>query len=86
MMEEIGKMVQITTTIKVVQKLKVQTLMDAAIKLVMKGNQIKFDNLLAKQVKCVAMGMSPAPPSANLFVGILKKRVWWINSTTVSTL
>ena len=44
-----------------------------AIKLVMKGNRMKFGNLFTKQIKGVAMGMSPVPPIANLFVGIFEE-------------
>ena len=39
----------------------------------MKGNRMKSGDLFTKQIKGVAMGMSPAPPIANLFVGIFEE-------------
>ena len=39
----------------------------------MNGNRMKFGDLITKQIKGVAMGMSPAPPIANLFVGIFEE-------------
>ena len=41
-----------------------------ALKIVMKNNRMKFGDIIVKQVKGIAMGMSPAPTIANLFVAI----------------
>ena len=41
-----------------------------ALHIVMKNNRMKFGDLFAHQHKGIAMGMSPAPTIANLFVGI----------------
>ena len=59
------------------KRLRVQTLMDA-IKLVMKGNRMKFGDLFTKQIKGVAMGISPAPQIATLSYSWahLKKKMW----------
>ncbi|EJK63428.1 hypothetical protein THAOC_15909 [Thalassiosira oceanica] len=46
---------------------------DALIKalgLVMRNNRFKFGDILVKQIKGIAMGMSPAPPISNLYVAI----------------
>ena len=44
-----------------------------SIKIVMKNNRMKFVDIFAKQIKGIAMGMSPAPPIANIFIAIYKK-------------
>ncbi len=44
-----------------------------AIKLVMENNCMRFGDVIVKQVSGIAMGMSPAPTIANLFVAIYKK-------------
>jgi hypothetical protein len=36
----------------------------------MKNNRMKFGNLVFHQIRGVAMGMSPAPTIANLYVAI----------------
>ena len=41
-----------------------------ALSLVMKNNCMRFGDLLVKQLKGIAMGISPAPTIANLFVAI----------------
>jgi hypothetical protein len=41
-----------------------------AIKLVMENNCMKFGDVIVKQVSGIAMGMSPAPTIANLFMAI----------------
>jgi hypothetical protein len=41
-----------------------------AIKLVMKNNRMRFGDLIYHQIRGVAMGMSPAPTIANLYVSI----------------
>ncbi len=43
-----------------------------AIKLIMYNNRMRFGNVLVKQISGIAMGMSPAPTLANLFVAIYK--------------
>ena len=42
----------------------------AAIEIVMRNNRFKFGDVLVKQIQGIAMGISPAPPIANLFVAI----------------
>ena len=44
-----------------------------AIKIVMKNNRMKFGDISVKQIKGIAMGMSPAPPIANIFIAIYEK-------------
>ena len=41
-----------------------------ALGLVMRNNRFKFGDVLVKQIKGIAMGMSPAPPISNLYVAI----------------
>ncbi|EJK52773.1 hypothetical protein THAOC_27922, partial [Thalassiosira oceanica] len=41
-----------------------------ALGLVMRNNRFKFGDVLVKQIKGIAMGMSPAPPIPNLYVAI----------------
>jgi len=36
----------------------------------MRNNRFKFGDVLVKQIKGIAMGMSPAPPISNLYVAI----------------
>ena len=43
-----------------------------AIELVMKNNHMRFGNLIYHQIRRVAMGMSPTPTIANLYVSIDK--------------
>ena len=40
------------------------------IKTVMKNKLMKFGDIFAKQIKAIAMGMSRAPPIANIFIAI----------------
>ena len=40
------------------------------VRVTLKNNQMRFGDLLVKQLKGIAMGMSPAPTIANLFVAI----------------
>ena len=42
----------------------------AAIKIVMRNNRMRFGDVIAKQIRGIAMGMSPAPTIANLYVAI----------------
>jgi hypothetical protein len=49
-----------------------EALLDA-IKLVMENNRMRFGDVIVKQVSRIAMGMSPAPTIANLFVAIYEK-------------
>ena len=42
----------------------------AAIKIVMRNNRMKFGDIYARQLIGIAMGMSPAPTIANLYVAI----------------
>jgi hypothetical protein len=44
-----------------------------AIKLVMEKNCMRFGDVIVKQVSGIAMGMSPAPTIANLFMAIYEK-------------
>ncbi len=44
-----------------------------AIKLVMENNCMRFGDVIMKQVNKIAMGMSPAPTNANLFMAIYEK-------------
>ena len=46
-----------------------QDLMEA-IRIVIKNNRMKFGDIFAKQIKGIAMGMSPSPPIANIFIAI----------------
>ena len=41
-----------------------------AIEIVMRNNRFWFGDVLVKQIRGIAMGMSPAPPLANIFVAI----------------
>jgi hypothetical protein len=41
-----------------------------AIKLIMYNNRMRFGNVLVKRISGIAMGISPAPTLANLFVAI----------------
>ncbi len=43
-----------------------------AIEIVMKNNRMRFGNLIYHQIRGVAMGMSPTPNIANLYVTIYK--------------
>jgi hypothetical protein len=43
-----------------------------AMEIVMKNNRMKFSDLIYHQIRSVAMGMSPAPTIANLYVAIYK--------------
>jgi hypothetical protein len=49
-----------------------EALLDA-IKLVMENNRMRFGDVIVKQMSRIAMGMSPAPTIANLFVAIYEK-------------
>jgi hypothetical protein len=42
----------------------------SAMEIVMKNNRMRFDDLIFHQIRGVAMGMSPAPTIANLYVAI----------------
>ena len=41
-----------------------------AIEIVMRNNRMRFGDLIAKQIRGIAMGMSPAPPIANIYVAL----------------
>ena len=41
-----------------------------AIKIVMRNNRMRFGDIIVKQLRGIAMGMSPAPSIANLYVAI----------------
>ncbi len=43
-----------------------------ALKIVMKNNRVQFGDLIYRQIRSVAMSMSPAPTTANLYVAIYK--------------
>jgi hypothetical protein len=45
-----------------------------AIELVMRNNRMRFGDILAKQLVGIAMGMSPAPSIANLYVSIYENK------------
>jgi hypothetical protein len=45
-----------------------------ALSLVMLNNHMRFKNIVVKQHKGIAMGMSPAPKIPNLYVSIFKKQ------------
>ena len=42
----------------------------SALKIVMYNNRMRFGDIIVKQLRGIAMGMSPAPSIANLFVAI----------------
>ncbi len=42
--------------------------------LVMRNNRMRFGNIIVHQTKGIAMGMSPAPTIANLFVAIFEAK------------
>jgi hypothetical protein len=42
----------------------------SAMEIVMKNNRMRFGNLIFHQIRGVAMGMSPAPMIANLYIPI----------------
>jgi len=46
-----------------------------ALALVMKNNRMRFGDIIVQQLKGIAMGMSPAPAIANLFVAIYETEV-----------
>jgi hypothetical protein len=46
-----------------------------ALELVMFNNCMRFGNIIVKQISRIAMGMSPAPTIANLYVAIYEKVV-----------
>jgi hypothetical protein len=41
---------------------------------VIKANRMKVGDIFAKQIKGIAMGVSPSPPIANTFAAIFKNR------------
>jgi hypothetical protein len=45
-----------------------------ALSLVMLNNRMRFNNFVVKQHKGIAMGMSPAPTIANLYMSIFEKQ------------
>ena len=45
-----------------------------ALSLVMLNNRMRFNNIVVKQHKGIAMGMSPAPTIANLYVSIFEEQ------------
>ena len=45
-----------------------------ALSLVMLNNRMRFNNIVVKQHKGIAMGMSPAPTIANLYMSIFEKQ------------
>ena len=40
----------------------------------MHNNRLRFGDVLVKQISGIAMGMSPAPPLANLFMAIYEAK------------
>ena len=46
-----------------------------ALTLVMKNNRMKFGDIIIQQLTGIAMGMSPAPAIANLFVAIFETEI-----------
>ena len=46
-----------------------------ALALVMKNNRMRFGDIIGQQLKGIAMGMSPAPAIANMFVAIYELEV-----------
>ena len=48
-----------------------------AIEIVMRNNRFWFGDVLVKQIRGIAMGMSPAPPLANIFVAIHEEDEIW---------
>ena len=48
-----------------------------AIEIVMRNNRFWFGDVLVKQIRGIAMGMSPAPPLANIFVAIHEEEEIW---------
>jgi len=50
------------------------TAITESLSLVMLSNRMRFNNIVVKQHKGIAMGMSPAPTIANLYVSILEKQ------------
>ena len=46
-----------------------QALVEALV-LVMRNNRMRFGDTVVKQIRGIAMGMSPAPPIANIFVAL----------------
>ena len=57
------------STYMIFQHYTSKTLIEALI-IVMKNNRMRFGDILVKQLMGIAMGMSPAPTIANLFVAI----------------
>ena len=45
-----------------------------ALSLVMQNNRMRFNNIVVEQHKGIAMGMSPAPTIANLYVSIFENQ------------
>ena len=41
-----------------------------ALKIIMRNNRMRFNDIIVKQLVGIAMGMSPAPTIANLYVAI----------------
>jgi hypothetical protein len=50
------------------------TAITEAISLVMDNNHMHFEEIFVKQHKCIAMGMSPVPTIANLYVSIFEAK------------
>ena len=48
-----------------------------AIEIVMRNNRFWFGDVLIKQIRGIAMGMSPAPPISNIFVAIHEEKEIW---------
>jgi len=46
----------------------------AALKIVMNNNRMKFGDIFVQQLRGIAMGMSPAPTIANLFVSLHERK------------
>lgn len=60
------------TTLATYPHISPSTLMEA-LTIVMNNNRMRFGDIIAKQHKGIAMGMSPAPTIANLFVAIFEQ-------------
>ncbi len=50
------------------------TAITEALSLVMLNNRMRFDSIIVEQQKGIAMGMSPAPTIANLYVSIFEEQ------------
>jgi len=70
-MDQLTIFLKSPTTITTYPHLKPQALIEV-LQLVMYNNRMKFGDLFVHQHTGIAMGMTPAPSIANLFVAIYK--------------